>query len=52
VVAPFTQGRELATGIPGARFLSLDSANHFMLEQDPAWPVMTAHIREFLATPL
>jgi DNA-binding SARP family transcriptional activator/pimeloyl-ACP methyl ester carboxylesterase len=49
VVVPFTQGRELATGIPGARFLSLDSANHFMLEQDPAWPVMAAHIREFLA---
>jgi DNA-binding SARP family transcriptional activator/pimeloyl-ACP methyl ester carboxylesterase len=52
VVAPFTQGRELATGIPGARFLSLDSANHFMLEQEPAWPVMAAHIREFLASPL
>jgi DNA-binding SARP family transcriptional activator/pimeloyl-ACP methyl ester carboxylesterase len=52
VVAPFAQGRELATGIPGARFLSLDSANHFMLEQEPAWPVMAAHIREFLATPM
>jgi len=52
VVAPFAQGRQLATGIPGARFLSLDSANHFMLGQDPAWPVMAAHIREFLATPL
>jgi DNA-binding SARP family transcriptional activator/pimeloyl-ACP methyl ester carboxylesterase len=50
--APFAQGRELATGIPGARFLSLDSTNHFMLEQEPAWPVMAAHIREFLATPL
>lgn len=51
VVAPFAQGRELASGIPGARFLSLDSANHFLLEQEPAWPVMAAHIREFLATP-
>jgi DNA-binding SARP family transcriptional activator/pimeloyl-ACP methyl ester carboxylesterase len=52
VVSPFAEGRELATGIPGARLVSLDSGNHFMLEQDPAWPVMAAHIREFLAMPL
>jgi len=51
-VVPFAEGRDLAAGIHGARFLSLDGENHFMLAQDPAWPVMTAHIREFLATPL
>lgn len=46
---PFNSGRELAAGIPGARFVSLDSANHLLPESDSAWPVLLREINEFLA---
>lgn len=46
---PFESGRELASGIPGARFVSLNSRNHLLPESDPAWPVMLREINEFLA---
>ncbi len=45
----FNAGRGLAAGIPGARFVSLDSANHLLPETDPAWPRMLSEIRAFLA---
>jgi DNA-binding SARP family transcriptional activator/pimeloyl-ACP methyl ester carboxylesterase len=45
---PFSAGRELATSIPGARFLPLDSRNHVILEQEPAWPRFLAEVRAFL----
>lgn len=32
-----SQGRELATEIPGAEFVPLDSRNHILLESEPAW---------------
>ena len=34
---PFEEGRLIATLIPGARFVSLETRNHLMLEDDPAW---------------
>ncbi|NCF52969.1 hypothetical protein GWP57_15310 [Gammaproteobacteria bacterium] len=43
----FDQGRELAGGIPGARFVSLNSRNHLPDEADPACPVMLREINEF-----
>ena len=33
---PFDQGRRLAAGIPGARFVPLASPNHLILEDEPA----------------
>jgi DNA-binding SARP family transcriptional activator/pimeloyl-ACP methyl ester carboxylesterase len=45
---PFAGGRELATAIPGARFVPLDSRNHVILEQEPAWPRFLEEIRSFL----
>ena len=33
---PFEYGRQLAAGIPGAKFVALQSNNHILLEQDPA----------------
>jgi len=33
---PFELGRQLATEIPGAKFVALQSNNHVLLEQDPA----------------
>jgi pimeloyl-ACP methyl ester carboxylesterase len=45
---PFHAGRELATSIPGARFLPLDSRNHVILEQEAAWPRFLEEVRAFL----
>jgi len=45
----FAAGRELAGGIRGARFVSLNSRNHLLPECDPAWPKMLHEINKFLA---
>ena len=34
---PYTEGRILAAAIPGARFVTLESRNHILLEQEAAW---------------
>lgn len=34
---PFEEGRLLASLVPDARFLPLDSPNHLLLETEPAW---------------
>ncbi len=47
---PFDQGRRLAAGIPGARFVPLQSRNHLILEDEPAFPRFLQEIRAFLAT--
>jgi class 3 adenylate cyclase/pimeloyl-ACP methyl ester carboxylesterase len=47
---PFDQGRRLAAGIPGARFVPLASRNHLILEDEPAFPRFLQEIRSFLAT--
>ena len=46
---PFDQGRRLAAGIPGARFVPLASRNHLILEDEPAFPRFLQEIRSFLA---
>ncbi|HEY0971953.1 MAG TPA: alpha/beta fold hydrolase [Gemmatimonadales bacterium] len=48
-VIPFDQGRELAALVPGARFVSLGSRNHVLLESEPAWPRFVDEVRRFLA---
>jgi len=47
-MVPFESGRELATGIPGARFLPLDGRNHWPLPSEPVARVMAKAIYEFL----
>ncbi|HSF63940.1 MAG TPA: alpha/beta hydrolase, partial [Paracoccaceae bacterium] len=47
-IQPFAQGQKLAAGIPGARFVRLDSRNHVPLPQDPAWSRMMAELERFL----
>ena len=37
-VVPIAEGRFLATKIPDAEFVELDSRNHVLLENEPAWP--------------
>jgi pimeloyl-ACP methyl ester carboxylesterase len=45
---PFDEGRHVASLIPGARFVALDSKNHLTLEDEPAWPKLIAEVRSFL----
>jgi DNA-binding winged helix-turn-helix (wHTH) protein/alpha-beta hydrolase superfamily lysophospholipase len=44
----FEFGREVAAGIPGARFVPLQGKNHMPLEHDPASPRMLEEIKRFL----
>jgi pimeloyl-ACP methyl ester carboxylesterase/DNA-binding CsgD family transcriptional regulator len=46
-VVPFSEGRRLASGIPGAEFVELDSRNHVLLEHEPAWQDFQRVVREF-----
>jgi pimeloyl-ACP methyl ester carboxylesterase/DNA-binding CsgD family transcriptional regulator len=45
---PFEEGRLLAALIPGARFVPLDSKNHILLAEEPAWSRFLAEIHAFL----
>jgi pimeloyl-ACP methyl ester carboxylesterase len=47
-VQPFEAGRELAAGIPGAHFVTLQGQNHIPLEQDPASARILEEIELFL----
>lgn len=46
-IAPISQGRLLASQIPGARFVQLESGNHVLLEHEPAWEMFKREILEF-----
>jgi pimeloyl-ACP methyl ester carboxylesterase/DNA-binding winged helix-turn-helix (wHTH) protein len=47
-VQPFDEGRRLAAGIPGARFVALEGRNHLVLEGDPDWSRLLDEISNFL----
>ncbi|HEX3159649.1 MAG TPA: alpha/beta fold hydrolase [Gemmatimonadaceae bacterium] len=47
-VVPFDQGRLLAALVPDARFVSLDSRNHILLESETAWSRFADEVRRFL----
>ncbi|GAA3523279.1 hypothetical protein GCM10022263_09490 [Nocardioides daeguensis] len=42
-------GPRLAAAIPGARLVMLDSRNHVLLADEPAWPVFRDEVAGFLA---
>ncbi|HEY7748075.1 MAG TPA: alpha/beta fold hydrolase [Aestuariivirgaceae bacterium] len=46
---PMEAGRQMAAGIPGAKFVVLQGNNHIPLEQDPATQRIFEEIRLFLA---
>jgi pimeloyl-ACP methyl ester carboxylesterase/DNA-binding winged helix-turn-helix (wHTH) protein len=48
----FEQSRLLAALIPGSRLVPLDSANHLLPEQDPAWRQFLAELDGFLGGPM
>jgi len=47
-VVPVEEGRLLAALIPGAHFVLVESANHILLEDEPAWDVFVSEIEAFL----
>ena len=47
-VCPIAEGRLLASAIPGAEFVELDSRNHILLEHEPAWQRFCDAVLAFL----
>lgn len=47
----FEEGRLVATLVPGARFVSLDTRNHVLLEQEPSWKRWVKEVRAFIGKP-
>lgn len=45
----FEEGRYLASEIPNATLVPLESDNHIVLEDEPAWPVFVGEVERFLA---
>lgn len=50
-VVPFQEGRLLATLIPGSRFVPLESSNHILLADEPAWGHFLEEVGHFLGVP-
>ena len=45
---PYEEGRRLASLLPGARFVTLESENHILQQGEPAWEAFLAEVRAFL----
>jgi DNA-binding winged helix-turn-helix (wHTH) protein/pimeloyl-ACP methyl ester carboxylesterase len=45
---PFDEGRRLAAGIRGARFVGLEGRNHLILENDPGWSRFVNEVMAFV----
>ena len=45
----FAESRHLAANIRGAKLVALESDNHIVLADEPAWPVFLRELTEFLA---
>lgn len=50
-IVPFEAGRHLAAEIPNAEFVSLDSRNHILLADEPAWEHFKDAVLEFTGRP-
>lgn len=48
---PLSQGHVLATALPNAQFVELDSNNHILLEHEPAWSRFKEAVLEFVGHP-
>jgi pimeloyl-ACP methyl ester carboxylesterase/DNA-binding CsgD family transcriptional regulator len=47
-LVPFEVGRRLAAMVPNARFVPLESQNHFLLPHEKAWVTFRSELNEFL----
>jgi DNA-binding winged helix-turn-helix (wHTH) protein/pimeloyl-ACP methyl ester carboxylesterase len=50
-VVPFEEGRTLAAGIRGSRFVPLSSRDHLLLEREAAWATLLREVGVFLGWP-
>jgi pimeloyl-ACP methyl ester carboxylesterase len=48
---PFAEGKLLASLIPNSRFVTLESDNHILLADEPAWQVFLTEVNAFLDPP-
>jgi len=48
-LVPFEEGRRIATLIPNAKFVSLESENHVPLPGEPAWQKFIAEMEAYLS---
>lgn len=48
-VMNFDESRNLARGVKGAHLVTLESNNHIVLADEPAWPVFLREVTAFLA---
>jgi pimeloyl-ACP methyl ester carboxylesterase/DNA-binding CsgD family transcriptional regulator len=46
-VVPIEEARLIASGVTGAEFVELDSKNHILLEDEPAWKRFCAAVLDF-----
>ena len=49
-VCPITEGRLLAAEIPGAEFVEVDSENHILLRDEPAWTKFKEVVLDFMGS--
>ena len=49
-MVPHRCGREISEGIPGARFITLESSNHLLLAHEPAFVRLLDEVRRFTVT--
>jgi RNA polymerase sigma factor (sigma-70 family) len=45
---PYEEGRRLASLLPDARFVTLESENHILQEGEPAWETFLSEVRAFV----
>jgi hypothetical protein len=46
---PLELGRAVASGIPDAQFVPLESRNHILVDHEPAWQVCLEALSQFLS---
>lgn len=49
-IVKFSEGQELASRIRGARFVPLESRNHLLLQNEPAWDAFISEVGAFLGS--
>ena len=45
---PYARSRDFAAAVPDAQFVLLETANHILVEGEPAWDVFLDELRRFL----
>lgn len=49
--SPYERSRDFAAAVPGARFVLLETANHILVQGEPAWDAYLSELRRFIDSP-